>query len=216
MMGWFVTSSRKVLVALSAGVLAVLVSATAAWAHVDPDPPAVQAGTKATVQLGIEHGCGTSPTTAVAMKIPATIIDAKPVGKAGWTSEVAGGEIRYTGGSLDAATADHFDLTFTAPATPGPVTIPVVQTCTVGENAWIDVVTEGKPEPEHPAPVIKITAGPPTAADLAPASDDGGATHDHDESHTGLIVGLVIAAVVVVGAGGALVLRAKRRKQPPV
>jgi hypothetical protein len=65
--------------------------------------------------------------------------------------------------------------------------------------------------PEYPAPVIKITTGPPTAADLAPAADDDETTHSHDDSNTGIVVGVIIGVVVIAGVGGALVLRSKRR-----
>ena len=205
-------SSRRVMLATAVAAAAVVAWASPSFAHVDPDPPAVQAGTAVTVQFGVEHGCGTSPTTAVAFKVPTAITNAKGVDKVGWTTETVGGEIRFTGGRLDAATADHFDLTFTAPTAAGTVSIPVVQTCATGELAWIDVAAEGKPEPELPAPIIKVTAGPPTAADLAPADDDEAAhAHEHSDSHTGLIVGVVVGAVVAAGTAGSLVARKRRR-----
>ncbi len=37
---------------------------------------------------------------------------------------------------------------------------------------WIAVAAEGEPEPEHPAPDLLVTAGPPTSEDLAPPDDE--------------------------------------------
>ena len=162
--------------------------------------------------------------------------DAVGVAKDGWTSTLTGDTLEFSGGPLAADQEDHFDITFTAPAQPGDIRFPVIQTCEQGELAWIEVAAEGAAEPEHPAPTIKVTAGPPSAADLTPASepDDSGtegtavASGDtavpvlapattvasaDDSSNTGtIVVVVVIVAVVLVGGG---LLLARRRSGPP-
>jgi uncharacterized protein YcnI len=204
-------TARRLAATGGLAALGLIVVAGAASAHVDPTPAAAQVGTTATIGFGIEHGCGTSPTTGVALRVPDGVTNVKAVDKAGWTSTVSGNEIRFTGGSLDAKTPDHFDLTMTMPTTPGMISVPVVQTCTEGSLSWIEIPVEGQAEPEYPAPQIKLTAGVPTAEDLAPPVDDAEAGHSHDDSNTGVIVGGSIAAVVIVGGAAVVIVRRRGR-----
>lgn len=210
-----------------------LLGAVTASAHIDPDPVAVEAGAIATVTFGVEHGCDDSPTTGLAIKVPDGITDAAAVAKDGWTTSTAAGVVSFTGGNLDAATPDTFSITFTAPAAPGTVHFPIVQTCAAGQTAWIEIPADGGDEPEHPAPAVLITDGPPTSAELSPAGHDeetvatGAADHhaeeaavttvaatSHDDSsNTGAIVG-VIAAIVIIGGAGAVFVTRRRGRTP--
>lgn len=221
------TVGRGLAAVLGGCGLAVFAGAGIASAHVEPDPAAVEGGTAATVGFSPEHGCDGSPTTGIDIKIPSGVSDAQPVAKEGWDAIVDGDVIRFSGGqSPDADGPDTFSITFTAPTTPGVINFPIVQTCAEGSTDWLDVAVEGGAEPEHPAPAVLVTDGPPTADDLAPEEDedeaatDDTADHGHDEeatttssdssdddSNTGVIVGAVIAAVVVLGGGGYAVSR---------
>jgi len=102
------------------------------------------------------------------------------------------------------------------PAAAGTIYFPIVQTCAVGETAWIEIPAEGGAEPDHPAPAVLVTDGPPTSADLAPHDEDasGDATtrpsDDDDSSNTGLVIGIIAGVAVVLG--GAAVIAAKRKK----
>jgi hypothetical protein len=136
---------------------------------------------------------------------------------------VAGDLATFTGGPLAADQEDQFDLTLTAPAQAGMVRFPAIQTCEKGELAWIEIPAEGAAEPEHPAPTLKITAGPPSPADLTPEpeSTDGGtpastpavvaATSPGDSGNTGVVVAAIIGGAVVVLGGG---WWWSRRRQP--
>ncbi|MCU1398361.1 MAG: hypothetical protein JWN62_1470 [Acidimicrobiales bacterium] len=205
--------------ALTASGAALLLGAAIASAHIEPDPPAVQAGASATVSFAVEHGCNGSNTTQLEFKVPADVTDAKAVDKAGWTTGAANGTVSFTGGNLDASTPDEFSITFTAPATPGTIYFPVVQTCAVGATAWIEIAADGAPEPELPAPAVLVTDGPPTSAQLAPAADDAASpssvatTSGDGSSNTGVIIGIGIGAVVVIG--GAVLLATRRRGAAP-
>ncbi|MCU1386977.1 MAG: nuclear export factor [Ilumatobacteraceae bacterium] len=195
----------------------MLLGAGIASAHIEADPPAVQAGTKATVSFAVEHGCNGSNTTKLEFKAPADVTDAQAVDKTGWTTGAANGTVSFTGGNLDASTPDDFSITFTAPTTAGVIHFPVVQTCAVGETAWIEIAADGAAEPEHPAPAVLVTDGPPTSAQLAPAKDDGAdpasSTGGGGSSNTGVIVGIAIGAVVVIG--GAVLLANRRKGSAP-
>jgi uncharacterized protein YcnI len=223
----FVTAATSATVVLFAGEIAS--------AHIDPDPIAMQAGTSATVAFNVEHGCDGSPTTSMKFRIPDGVTDAVAVEKDGWTATLTGDTLEFVGGPLDPEQADHFDITFTAPAAAGDIHFPVVQTCEAGELAWIEIPEEGAAEPERPAPTINITEGPPTAEDLAPEPEEEEATEetlvtqstdgaaaptvtaaaadDDDSSNTGVIVVVVIGAAIVLVGGG--VLLARRNKATP-
>jgi periplasmic copper chaperone A len=225
---------KSVIVSVAATATVVLVAGGIAFAHIDPDPIAMQAGTSATVAFKVEHGCDGSPTNDMKFQIPAGVTDAVGVAKDGWTSTLTGDTLEFKGGPLAADAEDHFDITFTAPALPGDIRFPIIQTCEQGELAWIEVAAEGADEPEHPAPTIKVTAEAPTPAELTPEpeADDSGtgdtvvATGEtavavvatvapaDDSSNTGTIV-VVVVVVAVVLVGGGLLLARRKSATPP-
>ena len=226
--------SKHIFLGAVVSIGTVLAAGGVAFAHIDPTPLAMQAGTTGTVQFNVEHGCNGSPTTDIKIQLPDGITDVAAVDKAGWTSTLTGNVVEYKGGPLAADQEDHFDVTLTAPTQPGDIRFPIIQTCQQGELAWIEVAAEGAPEPEHPAPTLKITAGPPTSADLTPepeATDAGSsagsaapviasapptttATKD-ESSNTGAVVAIVVAAVVVIGAGGVIIARRRGTASRP-
>ena len=96
------------------------------------------------------------------------------------------------------------------------VAFPVVQSYSDGsEAAWIEPTVEGQPEPDLPAPVLKLSADPGTSAPAtAPATSAAGA-HSHGEviarDPSGLALFLSIVAVLMGGTGAFLGWRAHRR-----
>lgn len=159
--------------ALAACTAVTLMVSGVSYAHVEPDPIAVEAGKSATVGFAPAHGCDGSPTTSLAFKVPASVTDAVPVDKAGWMGEAKDGVVTFSGGSLGATVdTERFEITFTAPAEAGPIYFPVVQTCVKGQNNWIDLPKADGSEAEFAAPAIMVTAGSPTSADLTPAEEE--------------------------------------------
>jgi uncharacterized protein YcnI len=203
---------------LTATLVVLVAGAGVASAHIDPDPPAVEAGKATTVGFGVEHGCAESPTVALDIRLPTELTDVAAVAKPGWDAVIDGRVLTFSGGPLDADTPASFSITFTAPATPATLLFPTVQKCTDGEIAWIAVAAEGQPEPEHPAPTLKVTAGPPTSEDLAPPDDEEAATavtvtttadDEPSNSSSGNNTGLVIGGLIAIGAiaAGAYLVR---------
>jgi periplasmic copper chaperone A len=233
---------RTVVVAgITAAATSLLLAGTAS-AHIDPDPIAVAAATSNTVSFGVEHGCEESPTTQLQIQIPDRVVDAQPVEKDGWTASVDAQVVTFTGGSLPAETQDDFAITFTAPTAPGEIAFPIIQTCEVGQLDWIETPIEGAAEPEHPAPVVLVTAAEPTDAELVPApeeeegeeattdtTDTGAAAptdsiattvvddaeSEDDDSNTGLIIGGIVVAVIVVGGAAYVISRRRPAEGPP-
>ncbi len=225
------TAIAKALGCTAATTILVSIGSGTAFAHIDPDPLAMQAGTSGTVAFNVEHGCDGSPMTDLKIQIPAGVTGVEVVDKAGWTGTVTGGTIEFKGGPLAADKPDHFDVTLTVPTQAGDLHFPAIETCEQGELAWIEIPAEGAPEPELAAPTLKVTAGPPTSADLTPPPEapeptaTGGTaapisatvvapTPAKDSSNTGTIVVVVVAAVVLVG-GGTLLVRRKNGATKP-
>ena len=92
------------------------------------------------------------------------------------------------------------------------LTFPVVQTYSDGsESAWIEPTVDGQAEPEHPAPVLSLTAD--TGAEATGNAADPTAEHSHETTSApaGVALFLAILALVVAVAGVVLGWRATRR-----
>jgi len=199
-------------------VAASFLFAGVSYAHVETEPAAVEAGKSATVSFSPSHGCDGSPTISLAFKMPGSVRNAAAVAKTGWETSTADGVITFSGGSLEATTVENFDITFTAPAAAGPIFFPVVQKCVKGENNWIDMPNPDGTEAEFAAPMVTVTAGPPTSADLVVGEETEssneielsdnvavGKDDDNDEtSETVLIVLIAALGVALVVAGGVI------------
>lgn len=162
--------SARPIVGLGVAVSAVVMLAGPAAAHIDPDPATVGGGVPVEVSLTVEHGCEGSPTVKVAMQVPEGFTDLAPVELPGWTGTVEGRVVTFEGGPLDPETEQAFTVRFTPPAAGGEFLLPFVQTCEVGETAWVEAEVEGGTEPEHPAPVLSVTAGSVPETTAAPAT----------------------------------------------
>lgn len=97
---------------------AVLAVASPVAAHTDSDLVAVPAGEEAVVQLKPTHGCGNSPTTEVAIRVP--VAGARPVEVPGWSTVVTDdGEgrtvVEWKGGPLPVDETGAFPTDFCAP-----------------------------------------------------------------------------------------------------
>src|SRR5262249_25848156 len=88
--------------------------------------------------------------------------------------------------------------TFTLRAGPLPkvneLVFKVVQTYSDGTVVrWIETTPEGGPEPDHPAPVLKVVAGEGETTPTTAASASGSSSDDSDT--------LAVIALIVGGAG---------------
>ena len=177
-------------VGLGLGPATGLLGAGPATAHVSADKSEVPAGGFTAVTLTVGHGCDGSPTTSIAVEIPAAILDVTPAVHAGWDVAIenealaepvegAHGDqvterdavVTYTaqaGNELPDGFRDSFTLGFQAPETPGETLyFKTVQTCAAGETAWIDE----DPASETPSPAVPVAAA------------DGGHDDGSDDEH---------------------------------
>lgn len=173
----------RLLLATFAMTVLLLLTASSALAHIVPDPRAVAAGETAAVVFTVEHGCGMSPTTDVALDLPQEVelIEAAEVD--GWRLDVSDERVVWSGGELPHDQAGDFTVVMTMPETPGlELFFPMVQSCTDGSYEWTETPREGQTEADlsEPAPVLVLTDGAPTAEDLDDPVDHQHDGHDHD------------------------------------
>jgi uncharacterized protein YcnI len=176
--------AKTVCGALGAAIIAV---ATTALAHSTLETSQTSPSSTYKGVLRVPHGCKGEATKTVRIQIPETIIDVRPMPKAGWTLTTARGayaksydlygkpvadgvkEIVWSGGELPDAFYDEFVFRarITAEAAGKTLAFPVVQECQNGSERWIEIAADGQ-DPhtlKAPAPTLKVAA---TAA-AAPA-----------------------------------------------
>ncbi|MGK2948838.1 MAG: DUF1775 domain-containing protein [Acidimicrobiales bacterium] len=168
---------RTPVLSFALGALALVLAATAAAAHTEPDAVALPAGEEVTLTLRPTHGCDGAPTIQVSARIPVPDAIAEPVD--GWSAaSESDGEgrsvVTWSGGLLPDDEPGAFPVTFTTPDAVGELlTFPFVQECDGGaELAWI----AGDPDADYPAPrVLVLPPGSPAAAtiDDVPADAPG-------------------------------------------
>jgi uncharacterized protein YcnI len=166
----FRTAGRTAALTIAATGIAVLAGVGAASAHIETDPPSIEAGARTTLGFVVEHGCADANTTGLDIKMPDGVNDATAT-EDGWQVAVADGVVRFAGGNQDAHTSRTFHITFTAPTTVGTASFPTVQHCVGTDTSWLDVQAAGQAEPEHPAPMVNVTQGPPTSDELVIPTD---------------------------------------------
>lgn len=204
----------------------LIVAAPIASAHVSVKPDTTAAGAYAALTVTVPHGCDGSGTTRVAIQIPESIPQVTPSIAANWdvtktmaplsapvdvghgkqvTERVS--EIVYTAKApLPEGYRDSFQLGVKLPEAEGETLVfPVIQTCEVGETAWIEVAEEGQnaEELEHPASTFELTAASEEAITMAAASNTDSGTRD---------IAFVALALGAIGAALGLFAAIRSRK----
>jgi uncharacterized protein YcnI len=217
-----------VVVAVLVGLLAA--GAGIASAHVQVRSPNASAGGFGTVVFTVPNESDTATTTRVRIQIPentplaSVSVEAVP----GWTVTTTQTTLqkplttddgdRVTsatsvvdfqaakGGGIAPGQFQEFRLSGGPFPDRSSMAFNVVQTYSDGtEAAWIEPTLQGQPEPQHPAPVLTLTADPGAAAPAATASAG-------TPWPAWLALGLAVLALVVAVVG---VLTARRRTVAP-
>jgi uncharacterized protein YcnI len=220
----------------------VLLVAGPAWAHVGVDPESAPKGGDAVVCFAVPNEEDNADTTEVKVQFPSDhpigVVDVEPL--AGWTSSVetqkyatpvktddgevteGAGVVTWSGGSIKPGQFERFCVSANGlPTDTDSLTFKAIQTYSDGTSVnWIDPTPASGEEPEHPAPVLKLTAageeGSSTASDATDsgskdtaASKDLATSSDVDSVRTVAIAGLVVGAIGLVVALVALFRRPK-------
>lgn len=163
---------------LSALLLALSMSCAQAHVMLERQEAPIGGGYKAVFR--VPHGCASSPTLKVRVRIPEGVVQVKPMPKAGWEIATVKGaygksyavyhgsvsegvkEVTWSG-RLSDDNYDEFVLSvfLTDALVPGSTLyFPVVQECESGVHRWIEIPAEGKSEADlkEPAPGLKLLA----------------------------------------------------------
>ena len=227
-----------VLTAVLAALVASVVLATAASAHVTVASDDATPGGYGKLTFRVPNESDAASTVDVRISIPADAamasLQTQPV--PGWTvsttsatldepEEVHGQQISDyvsvvefradAGGGIAPGQFQEFSLSGGPFPDAGSLSYPVVQTYSDGtESAWIEPSVDGQAEPENPAPVLSLTAaadGGTAAATTTATADEhahGGAVSNEP---AGLALFLALLALAVGIAGVVLGYRAGRR-----
>ncbi|MFC1419042.1 YcnI family copper-binding membrane protein [Streptacidiphilus cavernicola] len=228
---------------------AVLAGAGAAFAHVTVHPDSYpQGASDGTLTFRVPNEEDKADTTQVDVFFPA----AQPIASVlvaplpGWTSTVktvklakpivtddgnitdAVSEVLWTGGKIAPGQYQDFTVAFgQLPTGVDQLVFKALQTYSDGNVVrWIDETVKGQPEPDHPAPVLTLTApvpdggdsaapsaAPSAAASAAPnTSAAATAAKPSDSTARGLGIAALVVAVLALAAAGLGLVRARSRQ----
>lgn len=218
---------RLTLAAALGLVAAVAVTAAPAWAHVQVSADKAQAGaTNVTVSFNGEAESTTAGIKSEQVILPDGIT-ANQVhqGKLppGWTFTTAPDSFTVAGPALPVGTDAQWSVVIDKlPANATQLVFKTIETYGNGEvDRWITEQQAGQPEPEHPAPVLKLaaaaaapTSAAPTSAAPAPQSSATVTATKSDGGSGGSGVWWIVGAVVVLAAIAAAVIMVRRRGRP--
>jgi uncharacterized protein YcnI len=204
---------RRVVIASGLAGLLTLTVAGAALAHVTAQPGEAAQGSYTAVNFRVPNERDDSGTTTLEVHFPTETplasVSVKPV--AGWESEIemvqldepteahgeeiteAVGTITWTGGPIQPGEYQEFPVSIgPLPEDADQIVFPAIQTYESGEVVrWIEEPTEDGEEPEHPAPVLALTAAEEgghghseEGEDGAAAGEDGAAGDDTEAVST--------------------------------
>jgi uncharacterized protein YcnI len=163
------------------GAACTLVS-SACFAHITLETREAPAGTTYKAVMRVPHGCDSSPTVAIRIKIPEGVVNVKPMPKPGWRIDMKKGkyaktyegsegakmtegvvELSWSGGKLPNDNYDEFVFRafLTGALLAGkPIYFPVVQECEKGVERWIEIPAEGKKLDDYPFPAAELMITP--------------------------------------------------------
>jgi uncharacterized protein YcnI len=222
----------RLLVGLSAVVLVLVSVAAPAMAHVTVNPSSAAKRSFAKLTFRVPNERPDAGTTKVEVFLPTdhpiVNVSVKPV--PGWTTAVeksklptplktddgdtvteAVSHITWSGGTINPGEFQEFDVSVgPLPEEGDSLVFKAIQTYSSGEVVrWIEEAAAGASEPEHPAPVLTLTAATDDHHDSGSASE--GSTSSSSSSDgtaralgaAGLVLGLVgaLAAVAALTRG---------------
>ncbi len=215
---------RRLAVMFAAAAVGVIAVAAPAWAHVTIEPASAPKGSDAVLSFVVPNEESGTTTTKVVVQFPQDhpIADALVEPVAGWKSSVEMAKVT-TPISTDSGTVNEAvkTVTWTAengagtpeggfqefavsvglPDVDATLSFPTVQTYANGKSvSWIEQAAAGAPEPENPAPTLKLTAGGESGGSAAAPTTTSSTSNDDSTARTLAILALVFGFVAIVVA----------------
>jgi uncharacterized protein YcnI len=172
--------ARRAAAVAATAVVVVAATALPASAHVTVSPDSLPKGATAELTFKVPNEESSATTTQVQLQIPTDhpIAQVLPRQIPGWTVSVktttlstplktddgtfttAVSEIDWTGGSIPVGQYQDFQVSVDPlPTDTAQLVFKTVQTYSNGDIVrWIDLTQAGQPAPDHPAPVLTLTA----------------------------------------------------------
>jgi uncharacterized protein YcnI len=182
-----------------AAVAVVVTTALPASAHVSVSPTSLPKGSTGELTFKVPNEESNATTTSVQLKIPTDhpIAQVLPRQIPGWTVAVktttlttplktddgtfttAVSEIDWTGGTIPVGQYQDFQISVDPlPTDTDQLVFKAVQTYSNGDIVrWIDLAQPGQPEPDHPAPVLTLSAADSSGSDNAESNNAGAAAN---------------------------------------
>jgi len=236
------STSRRVVAVTATATTLVAVIALPASAHVTVSPASQPKGATAELTFKVPNEEASATTTSVQLQIPTDhpIAQVLPRQIPGWTVAVktttlakplvtddgtfttAVSEIDWTGGTIPVGQYQDFQVSVDPlPTDTNQLVFKAVQTYSNGDIVrWIDLSQTGQPAPDHPAPVLTLTAADSSDASVTTASSPaatstaaaaaGAAQSSGGNSGT---VGIVLGALGLAAGLAALGLNLAARRR---
>ncbi len=227
---------RRMAVVGALATAGVLAGAGAAFAHVTVHPDSYpQGASDGTLTFRVPNEEDNAGTTKVDITFPADhpipSVLVTPV--AGWTAQVkttqlktpiktddgnitsAVSEIVWTGGKIDPGQYQDFSVAFgQLPTGAKQLVFKTLQTYSDGKVVrWIEEQQPGQPQPDNPAPVLKLTAANSDASSTAPAASAAASAKASDSTARSLGIAGLVVGVLGLLAGGLGLARARSARQ---
>jgi uncharacterized protein YcnI len=220
--------ARRITAVATLCAMALFALPSTASAHVTANPGTAQQGGYSKVSFRVPNERDTASTTQLEINFPTDhpIASVETRAVPGWTStahrtklgkpiKTDDGEISdvvfkitWTGGKIPPGSFEEFDVSMgPLPTDTDKLVFKALQTYDNGEVVrWIDTAPEGAAEPEHPAPVVKLTPANATQAAVTAVTGAGDA-----HSSTGMWGVVLGIAGIMLGIIGIIVGLLNRR-----
>lgn len=209
----------------SAAAVLLLVAAGPALAHVTTDPDSAPKGGEITLGFRVPNEEPTATTTKVEIDFPTDhpLLGVDPQAEPGWTDTIATqtlnppiqtddgpvseavSQVVWAGGAIAPGHFFEFHvLVQQLPKDTDQAVFKAVQTYSNGDVVrWIDPVVAGQPSPDHPTPILTLTA-----AEGGTTPSAGGVSVSHPATRSSVTTARTLAIVALVVAVIGLVLAA--------
>ena len=226
-----ISTVRRLAVVLAAAgpatILVAVLAAGPALAHVEVEAaPARALATDALLSLTAEAESGRAGISGVRIQLPAGLVPADlrlASGPAGWRLTGTGDVLTVRGPALPVGRSLRLGIRLRQLPDDRQLVLKTIQSYADGrQDAWIELPTASVPEPDQPAPIVRLQAAAPGATALprataapttaVPTPRTSGAAPAADPADDGSVAGWMFGGVLAgIAVLGAIVLAARRR-----